>query len=213
MPTGSFPNSNRGIVGAPLDGVTVFTPQYISPLEFNRAFSGNLNLDYRFGANDGPAVLHELGVSALATFGSGHPFTRGTGGADLEGDARNRRPIEPLGASTTPSTFQVDLRIDKTFQILDELAMNVYFRVENLFDAANYQNVFLRTGSATDDGYISDPAYSATLLETYGQAYADVYKAINLNYYEQYLQAGNLQTNPFIYGPPRSYRIGIRLEY
>lgn len=211
--TGSFPNSNRGIVGAPLDGVTVFTPQYISPLEFNQALSGNINLDYRFGVNDGPAALQELGLSVLAKFASGHPFTRGIGGADLEGDARNRRPIEPLNSSTTPSTFQVDLRIDKTFQILDELSLNVYFRVENLLDAANYQNVFLRTGSATDDGYISNPDYSATLLETYGQTYADVYKAINLDYYEQYLQAGNLSTNPFIYGPPRSYRLGIRLEY
>ncbi|MBU2494444.1 MAG: TonB-dependent receptor [Bacteroidetes bacterium] len=211
--TGSFPNSNRGIVGAPLDGVTVFTPQYISPLEFNQALSGNVNLDYRFGANDGPAALHELGLSVLAKFGSGHPFTRGIGAADLEGDARNRRPIEPLNASTTPSTLQVDLRIDKSFQIMDELSLNVYFRVENLLDAANYQNVFLRTGSAVDDGYISNPEYSATLLETYGQTYADIYKAVNLDYYEQYLQAGNLNTVPFMYGPPRSYRLGIRLEY
>jgi hypothetical protein len=91
--------------------------------------------------------------------------------------------------------------------------LNVYFRVENLLDAANYQNVFLRTGSAVDDGYISNPEYSATLLETYGQTYADVYKAVNLDYYEQYLQAGNLSTVPFMYGPPRSYRLGIRLEY
>jgi len=211
--TGSFPNSNRGIVGAPLDGVTVFTPQYVSPLEFNQALSGNVNLDYRFGANDGPAALHDFGVSLLAKFTSGHPFTRGVGGSDLEGDARNRRPVEPLGSSSTPSTLQVDLRIDKTFQILDQLALNVYFRVENLLDADNFQNVFLRTGSAVDDGYISNPEFSAQLLETYGQTYADVYKAINLDYYEQYLQAGNLQTNPFIYGPPRSYRFGIRLEY
>lgn len=211
--TGSFPNSNRGIVGAPLDGVTVFTPQYVSPLEFNNALSGNINLDYRFGANDGPAVLHEFGVSVLAKFSSGHPFTRGVGGSDLEGDARNRRPVEPLGSSTTPSTLQVDLRIDKSFQIMDQLSLNVYFRVENLFDAENFQNVFLRTGSAVDDGYISNPEFSAQLLETYGQVYADVYKAINLDYYEQFLQAGNLYTNPFIYGPPRSYRLGFRLEY
>ena len=211
--TGSFPNSNRGIVGAPLDGVTVFTPQYISPLEFNNAMTGNINFDYRFGANDGPAILHEFGVSALAKFSSGHPFTKGTGGSDLEGDARNRRPLEPLNNSTTPSTLQVDLRIDKSFQIMDDLSMNIYFRVENLFDAENFQNVFLRTGSAVDDGYISNPEFSAQLLETYGQTYADVYKALNLDYYEQFLQAGNLATLPYMYGAPRSYRFGIRLEY
>jgi hypothetical protein len=58
--TGSFPNSARGIVGAPLDGVTIFKPQYISPLEFNNSFRGNINLDYRFGKGDGPSILDQF---------------------------------------------------------------------------------------------------------------------------------------------------------
>ncbi len=212
--TGSFPNSNRGIVGAPLDGVTIFNPVYISPLEFNNAIRGNMNLDYRFGPDDGPVWAHSLGFSALLTYSGGHPFTRGVGAADLEGDARNRRPVEPLNASNTPSTFQVDLRIDKTFHIFDKLSANVYLNIINIFDSFNVENVFLRTGLPDDDGFISDPELSAQLTETYGQQYVDVYNALNIDYYEQYQQAwGTLATNPYIYGPPRQIRFGIRLEY
>lgn len=214
--TGSFPNSARGIVGAPLDGVTVFKPQYISPLEFNNSFRGNVNLDYRFGKDDGPKILSEFGVSGLLTFNSGHPFTMGKGGADLEGDARDRSPIEPLNNSTTPWVFQFDLRLDKTINLFNKLNANIYVYVINLFDTKNIENVFLRTGSTSDDGYISDPALGGTLVATYGPEYAALYRAINIDYYEQWQGAANgapILTQPLFYGPPRQIRFGIRLEY
>lgn len=214
--TGSFPNSNRGIVGAPLDGVTRFSPQYISPLEYNNAVRGNMNLDYRFGQDDGPSVLHEFGISALITFNSGHPYTEGIGGANLEGDARDRQPTEPLNSSTTPWNYQVDLRVDKTFNLFDVLAANIYIQVVNLFDTKNIENVFLRTGSPTDDGYLSDPAQGGQLIETYGPDYRNTYQAINIDYYEQYQNAATgaaYTTRPFFYGPPRQIRLGVRFEY
>jgi len=219
--TGSFPNSNRGIVGAPLEN-RAFVPQYVSPLVFNNSLRGNFNLDYRFGPNDGPGVLNDFGISLLAVFTSGHPYTKGTGGADLEGDARNRTPVEPLNTSTTPSTFQVDLGIDKTITIYERLAANSYIRVTNLFDATNVDNVFLRTGSATDDGFISDPALRAQLLNTYGPQYEDVYRAINIDYAEQWRNAGGAGgdgggvyqgLNAYMYGPPRSIVLGLKLSY
>jgi len=214
--TGSFPNSQRGIVGAPLDGVTIFKPQYISPLEYNNSFRGSLNLDYRFAKDDGPKWIQEFGISSLITFNSGHPYTIGKGGADLEGDARDRQPLQALNTSTTPWIFQVDLRIDKTFNIIDKLNANVYFYVINIFDRKNIENVFLRTGSTTDDGYLSDPALGGKLIETYGAEYEKLYRAINLDYYEQWQVASTgapFTTTPFFYGTPRQIRFGIRLEY
>lgn len=214
--TGSFPNSARGIVGAPIDGSTVFKPQYISPLEYNNSFRGNLSIDYRFGIDDGPSFLSQFGISALMTFTSGHPYTTGIGGADLEGDARDRQPTEPLNSSTTPWTFQVDLRVDKTFSIMDKLGANIYLQVINLFDTQNIQNVFLRTGSTQDDGYLNNPSQGGKLIETYGQAYAQLYRAINIDYYEQYQIATTgapYTTRPLFYGPPRQVRLGIRFEY
>jgi hypothetical protein len=211
--TGSYSNSNRGIVGAPLDNVTLFVPVYISPLEYNNAFRGNINVDYHWGRDDGGPILSELGASALLTFNSGHPYTRGIGGADLEGEARSRQPVEPLNASTTPWAFQIDLRVDKTFRLTDRLALNASVFVINLLDTRNVQNVFLRTGTPTDDGYLSDPALGQPLVNTYGPQYTSLYRAINIDYYERYQNAGNLSTVPYFYGPPRQIRLALRLEY
>lgn len=214
--TGSFPNSNRGIVGAPLDGVTIFRPQYVSPLEYNNSFSGSVNLDYRFGIDDGPSWLERFGISALITFSSGHPYTTGKGGPDLEGDARDRQPLEPLNNSTTPSTFQIDLRLDKTFNIADLFDLNLYVYVINLFDTKNIENVFLRTGSTSDDGYLSDPSTGGKLVETYGPIYEELYKALNIDYYQQWqlaMTGAPILTTPYFYGPPRQIRVGIKIEY
>ena len=214
--TGSFPNSNRGIVGAPLDGVTIFKPQYISPLEYNQAIRAAINLDYRFGTGDGGPVLQDLGLTLLGKFSSGHPFTTGKGGADLEGDARDRQPLEPLNNSTTPSTFQVDMRLDKTFNIAELFDLNIYFYVINLLDTKNIENVFMRTGTETDDGYLGDPNLGGTQVNTYGPDFAALYTALNLDYHQQWYAATTgaaYTTQPVIYGPPRQIRFGIRLEY
>ena len=99
---------------------------------------------------------------------------------------------------------------------MDKLNANIYLAVINVFDTKNIENVFLRTGSTNDDGYISDPALGGKLAETYGPEYAALYRAINIDYYEQYQNAVNLAptiTQPLFYGPPRQIRFGIRLEY
>jgi len=218
--TGSFPSSDAGIVGAPIDGKTIFKPVYVSPLTYNNAFSGHISFDYRFGKDDGPSALHELGLNALMTFTSGHPYTLGEGKGDvngaLEGDARFRSPTEPLNSSITPATFQVDLRLDKTFSIYDQLSANIYFWVINLFDTRNVYNVFLRTGTATDDGYLSDPNLGGQLAAKNGAKYSELYTALNINYYQAYQNAGGISQgvgSALLFGPPREIRFGIRLEY
>jgi hypothetical protein len=217
--TGSFPNSSRGIVGAPLDGVTIFQPQYIAPLEYNNSIRGNLNLDYRFGKDDGGPIFQESGASLLMTFNSGHPYTRGKGGADLEGDARDRQPLSALGSSTTsttPSVFQLDLRVDKTFNIADAFDLNIYVYVINLLDTRNVYNVFLRTGSPDDDGYLTDPDLGLVEANNKGEDFVNLYTAVHLNYLEQWQFATTgaaYTTQPNMFGPPRQVRLGIRLEY
>ncbi len=222
--TGSDPYSNVGVVGAPLDGVTIYYPKYISSLSYNLAVKGNVNIDYRFGRNDGPSILHNFGVSVLASFNSGHPYTLGTGGLNAETDSRFRLPLEALNSSITPSQFQVDFRIDKTIPLFDKLSLNVYVFIINLFDNRNVNGVFLRTGSPEDDGVVSNPELAAQLIQTYGARYADVYKALQLNYQGGYGggslggSAGTADLNAggsglYLYGPPRQVRLGFRLEY
>jgi len=193
-------------------------PTVISPLTFNQAHRGTLNLDYRFAENDGGPILGRLGANLLLTFNSGHNYTRSTGsigqrdaylgGILADDDPRTRKPVEPINSSTTPWNFNIDLRIDKTLR-LGEFDMNIYVYVQNLLDTKNVINVYSRTGNAYDDGFLGNPDLSANIVRDRGQQYVDMYKAINLGDRQHYqlTQGGDL------FGPPRQVRIGFRIEY
>jgi hypothetical protein len=207
--SGSFPNSNWGIVLGSSD--TIYTPQYVSPLSYNNMVKGSVNIDYRFGKNDGGPILQELGASLLFTFNSGHPYTRSTFDAPGNGDPRSRYPTQPLNSSTTPWVSQVNLRIDKTIHLVDQLSATFSLFIINLLDAKNVDNVWLGTGSADDDGYLSDPARAAQLTQAYGPRYVDMYREIAIGYGSPDSATGFM--SPYFYGAPRQIRLSIRLEY
>jgi len=142
-----------------------------------------------------------MGFSLIGTFSSGHPFTRGVGsGEDLENAARFRLAVEPANASVTPSNFNVDLKIDKTFSIFDELSANIYVKVLNLFDTRNVEEVYVRTGTAEDDGYIYDPNDGELRTKQFGSDFTNLYESVIIDY------------NGF-YGNARQILLGVRLEY
>lgn len=189
--SGSFASSNAPIIlGSGVD--TAFVPQYVSPLSYNQAVRGNLNLDYRFEKGDGGPILEDLGASLLLTFNSGHPYTR-------YAPQSYGKPAEPLNTSTTPWTFQVDLRVDKTVQLFEYLRATVYLFVINVLNARNILNVYQETGSPDDDGWLSDPRTGARFAASYGEPYSDIYRAL-------------LEYNRPATGPPRQIRLGLRLE-
>jgi TonB dependent receptor-like, beta-barrel/CarboxypepD_reg-like domain/TonB-dependent Receptor Plug Domain len=206
--TGDNPYANSGEFGAPIQNV-IYTPNYIIPLSFNHTINGNLNIDYHFEKDDGPSVLQQFGVSLLLTFSSGHPYTLATDKSpgtsnpvtSVVYDTRNRFSLEPLNTSVTPSNFQVDMRIDKTVEFMDNLSANIFIQVINLFNTKNVVDVYSNTGSAETNGFLTNPnlnGYKQT--NTYGQIYSDVYKSIALGYNG-------------LYSAPRQIRLGLRLEY
>ncbi|MHB1687030.1 MAG: TonB-dependent receptor [Ignavibacteriaceae bacterium] len=208
--TGDNPYSNAGEFGAPVNANYIFIPNFIVPLSFNHSLSGHLNIDYRFGKDDGPDILQQFGASLLLTFASGHPYTLGTAltpgtsspTAVQNGvDTRSRSAIEALNSSVTPSTFQLDLRLDKTISLAGQLSANIFIQVINLLNTKNVQDVYSNTGSAENNGYLTNPnltGYKQT--QKYGPQFAQLYQGITINY------AG-------LYGIPRQIRLGIRLEY
>jgi len=204
--TGSYPDANRGIIGAPVIAGQPYTPKNISPLEFDRSFVSNLNLDYRFGDNDGPAILHNFGVNLLLTYQVGRPFTLAIGNPSQvgisqqgSGDARFRTPTEPLGASTMPDYFNIDLKVDKSFTLVEKLRATIYVTVLNLLNTKNVTNVYLLTGTNTDDGYLSNPNTLQQRLATSGQTYVDIYNLL-------------VARNGY-WSDMRQVRLGIRLDY
>ncbi len=192
-------------------------PTMVQPLTYQQRHRGSVQVDYRTNPNKGP-LLGDWGINLLAQFNSGHPYTLSTGagaqrsawqGAILtDADPRNRTPLEPINASSTPWQFYTDLRVEKGFDIGPVRAIG-YVYVENLFNRKNVINVYLRTGSAANDGWLTTPELSSKIVAAQGQTYVDLYRAINLQDRENYqLEFGN-----DLYGAPRQARLGIRLEF
>ncbi len=203
--TGSNPSSSfRQIWQSPT--ATPYFPQQIAPLSFNQAHTGSINLDYRFADNDGPSIfgsqiLSNFGINALFRFTSGFNFTRYT--EDSFGNSRV--PTEPLNSSTTPWTFQLDMKIDKSVS-LGPLDANIYLWIINVLNTQNVVDVFPVSGDAYDDGWLTSPQGAQTVAgieSQYGQQYADMYKQLysTINY-----DSGH-------FGPPRQIRLGVRLNY
>lgn len=181
-----------------------FFPMQITPLSFNQTHSGAFNVDYRFADDDGPEflgskILQNFGVNLYFSFGSGFNYTR------WEGFDNTRIPTETLNASTTPWTFQLDLRVDKSFSI-GPLDLNAYIWVVNLLDTKNIVGVFNVTGDAYDDGWFAN-TQGKTLYNQYeelnGPEAAEQYKQV---YLDNIYDADN-------FGPPRQVNVGLRIEY
>ncbi|PIS29432.1 MAG: hypothetical protein COT43_03855 [Candidatus Marinimicrobia bacterium CG08_land_8_20_14_0_20_45_22] len=195
-------------------------PTTINPLDYSATHTGSINLDYRFGKKDGGLLLSQSGINLLMQFSSGHPYTHVnvniggqtdpyTAGIDYMQDTRDRLAAEPIGSSLTPLTFNTDLRIDKTFQIMNK-ELTAYVLVTNLFNRKNVVNVYEKTGSASDDGFLSNPLYSATTIAANGgQQYIDLYKAINLENAQAYWD--NIVRE--IYGNPRQIFFGLKFSF
>ncbi len=207
--------------GSAISGVENETnlPTIISPLDFNETHRGSIFLDYRYPDNEPNPILRSLGANLLMSFTSGHSFTLVTGSIGQRGpenagvldsfDPRSRKPLESINRSTTPWTFETNLRIDKGFSLLG-LNAKVYSRIINLFNRKNVLNVYNRTGSDKDDGFLTNPELSQQIVEASGgQQYVQLYEAINLVNRQAYWanEGGD------IYDAPRQIRFGLQLGF
>lgn len=205
------------VTGSSLAGTEqgVAVPTIISPLDFSRPHVGSVNVDYRFGKNDGGIILSQLGLNLLFQFQSGHPYTLREGafgqqdesrGGEIE-DSRNRNPLESVNSSMTPWNYTIDLRVDKTVDF-GPFDANFYVYAMNLTNKRNVTNVYMRTGNAWDDGFRADTQTSASIAAAHGgDLFWAMYDAINLSGNGTNTQSGRL------FGVPRQVRAGIRLEF
>jgi outer membrane receptor protein involved in Fe transport len=188
---------------------------YINPLDFNQTHRGTFLLDYRWGLDEGGPILSGLGGNILASFNSGHPYTKieemkSLGQADAWGvgtepqnDNRFSYPMEPVNTSTTPFVFNIDVQISKMFK-LGPLGMEVYVNVLNLLNTKHVLDVYPTTGSAQDDGMMTNPLTAGYRALPDYEAF---YRAINLeNRWSAFNDIGDF------YGSPRQIRVGMRVD-
>ena len=211
--------SNSGVGSTEVNGNV---PTVLIPLDYNQAHRGTIILDYRFDKGDGGPILEQLGLNAVLTFNSGHPFTYSvwsglgqssawTGGLTPigTGDTRGRRPYGPINSATTPWVYNIDLRLDKTVNIY-KFDVSVYVQVQNLLNTKNSINVYDKTGTSTDDGFLSTTD-AATIISNprYTERFADLYRAISLGN-----RAAAYNVYGFdVWGPPRQLIAGVLVNF
>ena len=204
--TGSSPTSSSGIAADEL--------KYVFPLNFDQRHTFYIMMDYRFKSGDkynGPKigkfdVLENTGINLAFNVNSGRPYTRKEipGGIGVNSSFPDRITNGSVNGARLAWGFRVDLRFDRDFVIgkksKNPIRLNVYLRIQNLFNTQNPLNVYPVTGSPTDDGFL-------TLQNSPGAGYAASQPA-------SYATLYNLRMNdPYNIARPRRIFLGLRFSF
>jgi outer membrane receptor protein involved in Fe transport len=176
-------------------------PTFVAPLDFDRRHIGSFNLDLRTNPDDGPTflggkILGGVGANLLLTFGSGLSYTPVRVQTEVLAGTAGYFPIAQVGSSTGPWTYQLDLKLDKTFDI-GGVNFNAYLWTINLTNALNANWVYPGTGEPGNDGYL-DTVAGQNFLRAWGANGAALYNF--------------LLRNPNMVGPPRQIRFGLQFN-
>jgi len=216
--TGSDELSNYTAVYRDCFGTGEYDVKALYPLDYVPVHTISLDIDYRFGDNDGGLFFQNLGMNILLTTDSGHPFTAswtwGSNslyhlGASYITDPRSTQAIEAKNSSKTPWRFNIDLRIDKNIVMGRGFSLFLYVRVLNLLNTRQVENVYPYSGTAEIDGMINDPSRNASFKSWYGEQAIDIYNALNTTNSQSYWHL----TGNELYRNPRQIFFGIRLNY
>lgn len=157
--TGSQANSSRGLNQRG-------DIRNLIPLSFDERHRITAVADYRYGSGknyNGPRIgnadiFANAGINLLITTVSGRPYSTFKT-VTTPGGASQR---ETINGARLPWQFNADLQIDKNFQIKfseesqRSLGINVYLRVQNLFDIRNVIGVYPASDDPDDEGYLTN---------------------------------------------------------
>jgi len=176
------------------------------PLNFDQRHAITVTLDYRFKGGEayngpkwfgGKPIFENTGANFTIRYGTGTPYSKR--------DVVTNYLVGSMNGSRMPSTFTIDMRIDRDIRIGKEdakhpMGLNVYLTVQNLLDTKNVISVYSTTGNPDDDGYLAS-ANNQALIDS--QNDPDSYRM----YYSMYLQ------RPWMYSLPRRIQIGAILSF
>jgi hypothetical protein len=192
-------------------------PTMIAATRYDQRHQASAVLDYRTGRT-GNTLTDNIGANLIASFNSGHPYTlsdgsmgqrdAGEGALLSDNDPRNRRPVEAINSSVTPSYFNLDLGLDKRFNVAGT-TVKVFATITNLLNTQHIINVYNRTGDPYDDGFLSDPALSSLVVSGRGAEYVEMYQKINLANRNHWLNDHGFD----MFGIPREIKTGIQVSF
>lgn len=183
--TGSNANSSRGLNNR---GVI----RTLFPFDYDERHRFVVNLDYRYASGSfykGPRIgnvdiLSDFGVNFQTTAVSGRPYTINNVPQEFSGNGF----ASTINGARQPWTYRLDARVDKTFRLKNNLAINIYLRVTNLLDRRNIIAVYPFTGQPNDDGFLKssfgeDQLGILTEQEEISYLASYSWRILNPNYY------------------------------
>ena len=87
--------------------------------------------------------------------------------------------------------------------------LTAYALVENLFNTKHIINVYNRTGNAYDDGFLTDPELSETIVASLGEEYVELYEAVNIANRTHWIDDHGFD----LFGTPREINFGITASF
>ena len=200
--TGSDSDSQRGLTSRG-------NLRTLFPLNFDERHRIVTSIDYRYGSGGsytGPRIggldiLSNFGVNLQAIAVSGRPYTARLASTEaLEGAGT----VGSLNGARKPWNFTLNLRVDKNFNIGNNLGLNIYCRISNLLDQRNIIDVYEVTGSPEDDGYLAG---------TVGQGQLESIDS-SLRELDSYLASYQWRLlNPNFYSLPRRIYVGAIFDF
>jgi hypothetical protein len=202
--TGSSPTSSTGVAAKEL--------KYVFPLNFDQRHTFYLMADYRYGKGDkynGPKigkfdVFANTGLNVALNVNSGRPYTRKEIPGGIGNSFQDRITVGSINGARMDWTYRVDVKLDRDFVIGEKtknpIRLNVYLRIQNLFNTQNPLAVYSVTGSTTDDGFL-------TIANSPGPGFAASQPASYELLYDLRMQ------NPFNISRPRRIFLGLIFSF
>lgn len=199
--TGSNANSQAGLTSRG-------NLRTLFPLDYDERHRIVADLDYRYpvgNAYNGPEIFgtkifESAGFHLQSILVSGRPYTAAQTPTELGGIGT----IGSINGARKPWNFTLNLRVDKSFDLGNNLFLNVYGRVSNLLDRRNTIGVYPVTGSSADDGFLRSENGRRQIQSIQSSVrQVDAYLAA----YQWAL------LNPSLYSLPRRIYVGAILEF
>lgn len=174
-------------------------PTFISPLDFDQRHTGNISIDYRTGARSRIPFMNHVGANMLFRFGSGMPYTPTKTYTAVFG-AISAHPIGGLNSANMPWTYNMDLKLDKTFRVAG-VDVGAFLWITNVLNTTNVLDVYSASGMPDNDSW---------LTETSGENWLNN-EALGGAEHGERMYNGKL-ANPYNFDIPRQVRFGIRVD-
>ncbi len=191
--TGSSTSSSQTAV---FRNQTGEAPKVIAPLDFDQTHTATVNLD--FYVPKGELGFFELfNANFLISYASGRPYTPLDYFDILSGNNGGPSTIGYINSRYQPSTFRIDLKIEKSFS-LGGVLISPYLFVQNLLDADNIVNVWRSTGDPLTTGFLLTAEGKANISNR-GESYRQDYMS--------------RERDPDNFGFPRQIRLGLKVNF